>query len=120
MFIWQLESSDGAPFNPYNMAYFQGQYTVRFQLAQPVKYQTVRSLTLNLAGSLASPQGLAVAAWNYRTKDWTPVSNLVWGANTIAQPIDHAGPGGEVRLKLDASNTSRLDLARFDVTLTVQ
>jgi hypothetical protein len=91
---------------------------LQFKLAHPVPYNTVKGLTLNvLTGNNGNTARYAV--WNYQTRSWTALSNVKDGPNTIAQPGQHVGPGGVIRLKIDTSNNP-VSIQQIDFTLTVQ
>jgi hypothetical protein len=123
MFTWQPDILDGSPadpITPYDTTIYPGIHAFQFNLAQPIPYETIKDLTLHLAGSAAIPTGLNVALWNYRAKDWTPLPNVQFGENHIARPAEYVGPGNTIRLKLDTTASSPISLDRIDFTLTVQ
>jgi hypothetical protein len=119
-FTWRADNTDGTAIEPYDNVVYPGSYIFEFNLARPINYKTVKNMTLNLAGNFISSQGTTVAVWNYRANNWTPLSSAQDGDNAIPDPQDHAGPGGEIRLKIDVSSNGPVQLDRADFTLTVQ
>jgi hypothetical protein len=120
MFTWTAENPDGPSLTPYDINVYPGTHTLQFNLARPIAYETVQDLTLHLEGVAANPSVLTLAVWNYRTKNWTPLPNVQVGDNSIANPEQHVGPGGEIRVKLEVTSNSYPHLDRLDFTLTVR
>jgi hypothetical protein len=120
MFTWTAENPSGPPIAPYNIEVYPGTHTLQFNLRRPIAYETVQDLILHLEGSGASQNAIDVALWNYHTKDWTPLPNVKAGDNSIADPTQYVGPGGEIRVQLEAANNSYPHLDRLDFTLVVR
>ncbi len=120
MFTWQSENPNGPPIAPYDTDVYPGQHVLQFNLARPIAYETVQDLILHLEGSGANQNAISLALWNYRTKTWTSLSNVKAGANPIADPAQHVGPGGEIRVQLEAAANAYPHLDRLDFTLVVR
>lgn len=120
MFTWQSENPSGPPIAPYNTEVYPGTHELQFSLAQPIAYETVQDLVVHLEGSAANQNAITLALWNYRTKDWTPLPNLKSGDNAIVDPAQHVGPGGEIRVQMEAATNSYPHLDRLDFTMTVR
>jgi hypothetical protein len=80
----------------------------------------VQNLVLHLQGSGVNQNQISFALWDYRTKDWTLLSGLKTGDNAIADPAQHVGPGGEIRVKLEATPNSYPHLDQLDFVMTVR
>jgi hypothetical protein len=119
-FTWQADATSGPALEPYDNQVFPGSYILQFNLARPINYKTIKDLTLHLDTSNSNSSGLTFAVWNYRANNWTPVANSHDGDNAVPNPVDHVGPGGEIRLKIDVSSGGPVQLDRADFTLTVQ
>jgi hypothetical protein len=119
MFTWKSVNPSGPPIAPYDADLYPGTHLVQFILTRPIAYDTVRDLVLHLQGSGANQNAISLALWNYRTKDWTPLSNVSAGDTSIPDPAQHAGPGGEIRVKMEAVANAYPHLDRLDFTLTV-
>jgi hypothetical protein len=94
MFTWKSDNPNGPPIAPYDTEVYPGTHVVQFILTRPIAYDTVRDLVLHLQGSGANQNAISLALWNYRTKDWTPLSNVSAGDTSIPDPAKHVGPGG--------------------------
>ncbi len=120
MFTWKSENPNGPPFAPYDSEVYPGTHVVQFNLARPIAYETVQDLVLHLKGSGPAQNSLTLALWNYRTKDWTPLPAVKAGDNPIANPAQYVGPGGEIRVQLEAVSNSYPHLDQLDFTLIVR
>jgi hypothetical protein len=120
MFTWKGEGLDGPAIMPYDTDVYPGIHTLQFNLRHPIAYDTVQDLILHLEGTGAAQNNIAVALWNYQTKDWTPLSKVQAGDTHIDNPAQHVGPGGEVRVQMEAVNNSYPRLDRLDFTLVVR
>jgi hypothetical protein len=120
LFTWKSDESNGPSIAPYDTEVYPGTHIVQFNLARPVAYESVEELILHLDGSGAAQNAITVALWDYRLKDWTQLPNLKVGDNSIIDPARHVGPGGEIRVKLEAVANSYPHLDRLDFTLKVR
>ncbi len=120
MFTWQFENPNGPPIAPYDTEVYAGTHVLQFNLARPIAYEVVLNLVLHLKGSGVTQNTLTLALWNYRTKDWTPLPSVKAGDNQITDPAQHVGPGGEIRVQLEATPNSYPHLDQLDFTLTVR
>jgi hypothetical protein len=120
MFTWTADNPSGPPIAPYDTEVYPGTHTLQFNLARPIAYETVQDMILHLEGSGANQNALDIALWNYRTKGWTPLPNVQAGDNSIANPGQYVGPGGEIRVQLEAGNNSYPHLDQLDFTLVVR
>lgn len=122
LFTWALEPGAAGDASPYGTSLYGNSYSVRFNLAQPVQFASVESLTLHLTSDRASgPSHLAVAFWDFTAGKWVELPDAQWGDTGVPDPERYVGPGGEIRLRVDASQTQTPVLVeRSDVTLVVK
>lgn len=120
MFTWKSVNPSGPPIAPYNADVYPGTHLVQFNLARPIAFAAVQNLVLHLEGSVINQNALTLALWNPRTKNWIPLPSPTAGDNPIADPAQYVGPGGEIRVQLEAKSNSYLHLDRLDFTLTVR
>jgi hypothetical protein len=120
MFNWTAENTSGPAISPYDSDVYPGTHVVQFNLAYPIVYETVQDLILHWEGTAATQQAVALALWNYRSKDWTPLPILKAGDNAIPAPAQYVGPGGEIRVQLQTGTNAYSRLDRLDFTLLVQ
>ncbi|HTP10795.1 MAG TPA: hypothetical protein VMP08_21225 [Anaerolineae bacterium] len=120
MFTWKSDNPSGPPISPYDTEVYPGTHTLQFNLRRPIAYDTVQDLILHLEGSGPNQNAIDIALWNYQTKDWTPLPNLKAGDNSIADPAQYVGPGGEIRVQMEAANNSYPHLDQLDFTLVVR
>lgn len=106
LFAW--ESSD-ANISPYTVNEVPPDgYELRFRPAVPIGFSSVESLTLDLALSAYSSNitEMSVYLWDFRAGNWMEVVDLNPGPIVIPQPGRYVGPAGEIRLRIDARNSS--------------
>ena len=122
LFTWSpLEQS--APYNagPYDLSLNSANYTFRFDLAQPIPYQSVESLVLHLESYNSNdPLNFEVSLWDFQSSAWIKQDRIVWGSNSISDPQRYVDAGGQVRLRLD--NTGKgggVTLSAADFILVV-
>jgi hypothetical protein len=120
MFTWKSENPNGPPIAPYDADVYPGTHVLQFNLTRPIAYETVQDLVLHLEGSGPNQNTISLSLWNYHTKNWTPLSNVKAGANPIADSAPYVGPGGEIRVQMEAAPNAYPHLDRLDFTLTVR
>ena len=123
LFTWSvLDPGPMGNASPYDMHLNQGSFSLRFNLAQPVTFRSVESLTLHLESySSQGPTGFDVYLWDFTTAGWKllPVSN--WGNHEIAAPQRYVGSGGEIRLQIEnLGDFSPASIEKADFTLVVE
>jgi hypothetical protein len=120
MFSWTAANLGGQAIAPYNSEVYPGTHELDFKLQRPIAYATVQDLILHLEGDGPNKQAVTVAVWNYRTKSWTQLSGIQAGDNAIADPAQHVGPGGAIKVQVEAPKNDYPHLDRLDVTLVVR
>jgi hypothetical protein len=120
MFTWKSDGPDGPAIAPYDSDLSPGIHTLQFNLREAIAYTAVQNLTLHLEGNGAMSSMVDMALWNYRSKEWTPLSNLKTGDNVIFNPAQYVGPGGEIKAQVEAANGNYPHLDRLDFTLVVR
>jgi hypothetical protein len=94
-------------------------YFLRFWPAIPVKFSSTQSLKLHQEIN-TSASNFVISLWNYETNQWeATVTDLSQNVIEISDPERYVGPGGEIRVKLDADGQKDLSLRRLDFELTV-
>ena len=122
LFTWSLEPGPLSDASPYGTYLNQNFYSLRFNLAQPIPFSSVESLTLHLTSSGATgPTGLIVRLWDFEIDDWAELPNVNWGDTDVPHPARHVGPGSEVRLVVDGTNNPNpIHVETSDITLVVK
>lgn len=120
MFAWESDNPNGPPLAPYDTDVYPGTHVLQFNLRRPIAYTAVQDLILHLQGSGPNQNNLKVALWNYQTEAWTPLANVRPGDMSIPDPAQHVGPGGEIRVQLEAATNTYPHLDQLDFTLIVR
>jgi hypothetical protein len=122
LFTWTLlETSQPNDITPYGTTLTTGRLTLQYDLALPIAYRAVRSLTLHLE-PLASgePVGLNFFLWNFLDETWTNLPGVQWGNTAVPDPERFVGPGGQIRLRLEDGDPTRdTHIQAVDFTLAV-
>ena len=121
LFTWHPEPGSLSDASPYGTFLNQNSFSLRFNVAYPVPYSSIESLTLHL-GSFGST-GLAeigVSLWDFERAAWSEFPDAHWGDNDVPEPERYVGPGGEIRLMLDGTHnlaTIRIEVADFTMVV---
>jgi len=127
LFIWDSSNPDITPNASYGQEVPQGGVVLSYRPAVALHYTTVKSLELNLrsnvfnSGSLIN--GVSISLWNWEKSAWDDLKKPTWGNIGITDPARYVGPGAEIRLRLDDSQSSSSSPAEFTssaFTLVVQ
>jgi hypothetical protein len=111
----------GSP-TPYDMYLYQGyEYALRFMPAQPLTYNQVKSLTLNMASyGTVGLTGLNVFLWDFAEGAWVERASTSWGGNLITIPEKFVSPAGEIHVRVENPSLAQLSLEAIDFTLVVE
>ncbi|HLF27539.1 MAG TPA: hypothetical protein VJG32_14490 [Anaerolineae bacterium] len=122
LFTWSvIEAASDGNASAYNGRLFRDSYTLRFNVAQPLRFSSVEALTLHLESyGDTGPVIATLALWDFAAGDWTTLSGLRWGDNLVPDPQRYVTAGGEIRLRLSSTNPNGVDIELSDFTLAVR
>jgi len=119
MFAWEASVDDVSPYYA-NQAYFpEGEYTIRFRPAIPIRFHEVKSLTLHIE-STADPKDVQAYLWDFEKEEWVMLENLSWGNRNISEPWLYVGLEGEIRLKIEGDRNKWMEMGPSNFTLVVE
>lgn len=122
LYSWSvLETSQGSEVGPYNSYLNSGSYTLQFDLAQPVHYSEIKTLSLDIRNSSGSSfKGINISLWDYAGQQWVKMNMQDWGSYPVPDPPPFVGPGGQVRMHLENTNYgSGIQIQSADFILVV-
>ncbi len=123
-FVWQVvDNPFGGESSPYNNFLYGSQnFTLRFSLSEPIAFQSVQSLMLNLQGppGSSSAKDLRISLWNFEAGDWQQLPDLRWGTTPVEDPQHYVDPVGTIYMSLEANTISNVQIDRVDFTLIVR
>jgi len=96
--------------------------TVEFALSQPISYQSIASMSLeiNYRGNLPPPsKDIILSLWDENLQEWVPIP-YDWGVVEISEPERFVTPDGIIRLQFDNQSNSYLHFEISDLTLVVE
>jgi len=115
LFKWESSNTNASPY--YVSGVPAGGYTLRFQPAFPIRFGKVKSLRLFLSTN-ALPREIIASAWNFETKEWTPIPLTTIGSYTeIPEPNLYLGPDHEVRIKVISNRSDYTEINASYITL---
>jgi hypothetical protein len=120
MFQWTAETTGGPPIAPYDTDIYPGTHELVFKLRRPIAYDSVQELLLHLQGTGINQKNIDVALWNYQARNWTPLPDAQSGDISIADPAQHVGPGGEIKVQLQVDGNTYAHLDQLDFTLVAR
>lgn len=122
LFTWRvIEAPPNSDASAYSGRLYKNSYSLRFSVAQPIRYSAVESLILHLESYGARGSvGPIVSLWDVAAADWVTIPDLKWGDNSIPDPSRYVAPGGDIRLRLRSMNPSGVDIELSDFSLVVR
>jgi hypothetical protein len=122
LFTWSiLDPGAGGEASPYDTYISSGGFGLSFRPSFELPDGEVRRLILHLESYGASGQaGLRAHLWDFNQETWETLPDLEWGETSVESPGDYVGPGGEIRMQLDAGSGLSGQLERADFTLEVE
>lgn len=118
LFAWESTQPEATPYSSGYGLVNQG-YALRFRPAVPLQFSTVESLSVTLESS-SIPGKIILELWDYETGRWSQVEFADWGQIQVMEPERFVGPGGEVRLNLQADPNDWSDILESNIGLVVK
>ncbi len=100
---------------PYDFYLASGWISFQFQPWDVFQLVEVEGLALNVDSS-SSLQGVQVALWDWSSETWVVDQSVGLGANTVQEATRFVGPNNAVRVRIENTRTSGLQIDVLDVT----
>lgn len=117
LFAWEATQPDVSPYYSYGIS--GSGYSLRFRPAAPLDFSSVKTLTVTL-DCTSRPEKVTLALWDYENSGWSQVDFSDWGQIDIPEPERFVGPGGEIRLNLQADQDDWNEVRESSVNLVVE